>query len=70
MLLDFCTAECNLSGVAATSGESVALLDVKMLQAAVLIVFQIPSGAQSEFQSSSLRASAVMLMMPYKKVHC
>lgn len=53
MLLDFCTDECNLSGVAATSGESVALLGVKMLQAAVLIVFQIPSSAQAEFQSSS-----------------
>lgn len=52
MLLDFCAALCNLSSVAATSGESVALLSVKMLQAAVLIVFQIPSGAQAEFQSS------------------
>lgn len=53
MLLDFCTAVCNLSGVAATSGGSVALLAVKMLQAAVLIVFQIPSSAQAEFQSLS-----------------
>lgn len=53
MLLDFYSAECNLSNVPATSGESVALLGVKMVQAAYLILFQRLSSAQTEFQSFS-----------------